>query len=241
MDWPTDDDVQAANAKLQPSSLKAGFVKKRKQPDGGFDTIHSNNDSDQDGSDDDYLQGGGKKQKLKEVDATIRPSRYRMMNKSIRMVTSKVKTSVDPRFMDHAGKYDKKYVDKNYAFLDEMREQEIKVLKTAEKKSKSGDTKEELRRAIQSREEYLRGKQRGQEKDKLLAEYKQKQKQDAKQGIGPKHISEKQLKKQLGMAKDYLSLSQNQVDKRIKHKMESRTNRDKAEFRAQAGANPKRK
>lgn len=194
---------------------------------------------DDDDDEDDSAQHIAKKHRTVEVSAKIRPSRFKMLREASKGVVVEQK-SIDPRFMDYAGKYDKKYVDKNYAFLDQVKQEEIAVLKKAAKKAKSGERKEDLRRAIQSREEQIRGKHKAQKKDELLAQYKKEQKENAKLGIAPQQINDKQLKKQLGMAQDYLSLSSNQIDKRIKHKMEKSTNRDKADFKKQGGNNKKR-
>ena len=235
-DWPTDDNVESANDQIAPSKLKGGYAKKRKEPLGGLDLADY-----EPASDDEVEEPLGpvrKKHRTTEVSAKKQPSKFKLLNQATKAVAVERKT-IDPRFMDYAGKYDKKYVDKNYAFLDEMKQEEVNILKRAEKKAKSGTRKEELRRAIQSREESLRSKSKALSKDELLAAYKKEQKEQAQLGVAPKQINEKQLKKQLGTAQEFLSMSQNQIDKRIKHRMEKETNRDKANFKKQLGNNKK--
>lgn len=261
MDWPTDD-IESSNTRIAPSKLTGGF-KKRKQPDGGFNLnthhpsgSHTNklNNTDvniEDRADDGVAAGESddedhsarhtpKKSRTREESASKRSNRDKMLDQATKAVVTE-KKSIDPRFMDYAGVYNKKKAEENYAFLDDLRRDEISVLKRAGKGAKDGAKKSEIQRAIQAREEYLRAKDKSQKKDDLLAQYKQSQKEQAKLGVTPQHINEKRLKKQLGVAQDFLSLSVAQVDKRIKHKMERQTNRDKAEFRKQLGGSQTKK
>lgn len=50
---------------------------------------------------------------------------------------NKVKKFVDPRFADFTGKLDQRIFAKNYAFLEDYRQQEIDTMSKAVRKNKS--------------------------------------------------------------------------------------------------------
>lgn len=244
MDWP-DDDVSSANKALQPSKL-SGNIKKRKAPSqlkGGIkktavktpkndsdDDYFNNNDDDEYDEQDDYAEDAqhvNKKQKVVEVSSTQRVSAFKAINDLTRKVAPQKIKALDPRFMDYAGEYDRKHVDKNYEFLEEMRNQEVDEMKKRLKKIK-GETAEKdvLKRKLQSVETKMRTATQRKEKDVMLEQFRQQQKTLAKEGVVPQ-LNQRRVEKEIGAAKEFLSLSGNQMEKRIKHKRERKINKER--------------
>eukprot|EP00461_Guttulinopsis_vulgaris_P002403 UN02404 len=115
--------------------------------------------------------------------------------------------------MDYAGEYNPKKAAKNYEFVDEMRQQEAEKLKAQLKKTKDQNLQSELKRKLQSTETKLRVSKQRKEKDELYEKYREHAREMAKQGVTVQHKNKKRLEKELGAAKEFLSLSNNQVEK----------------------------
>jgi hypothetical protein len=244
MDWPTED-LDASNAALRPSTLTGGYAKKRKEPTPlGLKTTQSNqrpallpsndlSDSGEDGDGED-ISHIAKKLRTVESSAKQRTANLKVVQKLTKTVVKERKV-LDPRFLEHTGTYDRSKHAKNYEFLNELREDEIRILRRDGKRVKDGTKKEEIRRAIQSREEKIRHHDRDVRQEKLFTEYKVRQKELAKQGVTTGFMSEGKLKKQLGAAQEFLNLSDAKIDRRIKRHQEKHINRDKANFHKQLG------
>lgn len=139
----------------------------------------------------------------------------------------------DPRF-DHelTTGQDLARFRRNYAFLDEYREAELRQLRetlaTGGKghsgKKRAGGAKllspeerDGLKRAITAMENQKRARDRREREEELLAEHRRKEKELVKQGKKPFYLKKSEQKKML-LLDQYASMSKGQVDKAIERK-----------------------
>lgn len=105
----------------------------------------------------------------------------------------------DPRF-DPAvdkGVYDEAKTRKNYAFLDEWRDQEMADLRAKIKATKAGPQKDELKTELHSMESKKRAQGRKDENEALIKSHKQKEKELVAQGKTPYYLKKQEQQKTL--------------------------------------------
>jgi hypothetical protein len=79
------------------------------------------------------------------VKKTVDPRYTRCSSSSAAHIACVLTCSPHYRFTDVSGKLDERIFNKNYAFLDEYRDNEIEVLSKAVKKVKSANKKDEIK------------------------------------------------------------------------------------------------
>lgn len=94
------------------------------------------------------------------------------------------------------------------------------------KRASTKDEKEEVARELQSHMEKKRHIDGRKEKEKLRKEYVEKQHELAEQGITPRHYNSK-VGRELGLAKKFLSMSQREVERKLKNTRERRSKKEK--------------
>ncbi|KAF3925763.1 hypothetical protein ABW20_dc0100785 [Dactylellina cionopaga] len=106
-------------------------------------------------------------------------------------------TTRDPRFdpTGGSGAVDTKKIERNYAFLDEYRDSEIKTLRQEAAKEKNPIRKEGLQKKLQSLESKRDARKRQHDHDKILAEHKKKERDAIKQGKKPFYMKKSEQKK----------------------------------------------
>ncbi|PWW80358.1 DUF947-domain-containing protein [Tuber magnatum] len=145
----------------------------------------------------------------------------------------------DPRF-DTAvkGVYDEKVFKKNYSFLNEYREDEMKALKQEISKSKDEQKKEQLKKELlsmlqESKHKAEKDKEQG---EKVVREHRKKERELIKQGKKPFYLKKAEQKKLLLMEK-YSKLDEKQLEKVMekKRKRKSQKERKSMPFERRSG------
>ncbi|KAH8888753.1 DUF947-domain-containing protein [Thozetella sp. PMI_491] len=129
----------------------------------------------------------------------------------------------DPRFgplgAPAAGlsKLDEIKARKAYAFLDGYRDDEMRQLRTAIKKTKDARQKEELQRALLSMQSKKKDQERRDREQAVVDEHRRKEKELVKQGKMPFFLKKSEQKKRVLLDK-FASMKKGQVDKAIERK-----------------------
>lgn len=135
-----------------------------------------------------------------------------------REVVPVVKRNVrDPRFEPLSGPVDESKVKKAYAFLDDYREDEMKELRAAIKKTKSEEEKDKLKRTLLSMESRKKAQERRKREEEVLARHKKEEKELVKQGKKPFYLKEAEKKKRV-LLDQYSSLKKGQLDRVIERR-----------------------
>ncbi|KAL8404117.1 hypothetical protein RB594_009105 [Gaeumannomyces avenae] len=187
-----------------------------------------------------------------EVSSKRRVSRYREVVTRLPNARPKAR---DPRF-EHPGAEegeeetaaDAARRRRNYAFLDEYRDAELRQMRetlaasnraassaAGRKKRKRGGDKtpqlspeerEELKRNIMAMENQNRARERKDRQEELLAEHRKKEKELVRQGKKPFYLKRSEQKKMLLMDQ-YAGMSKGQVDKAIERKRKKVAGKEK--------------
>jgi len=123
----------------------------------------------------------------------------------------------DPRFEALAGPVDDSKVKAAYSFLDDYREDEMKELKEAIKKTKDEDTKERLKRALMSMESKKKADLRKKKEQEILDRHRKEEKELVKQGKKPFYLKKAEQKKRMLMDQ-YGNLKGKQLDRVIERR-----------------------
>lgn len=123
----------------------------------------------------------------------------------------------DPRFEALGGPVDDSKVKAAYSFLDDYREDEMKELKEAIKKTKGEDAKERLKRALMSMESKKKADLRKKKEQEILDRHKKEEKELVKQGKKPFYLKKAEQKKRVLMDQ-YGNLKGKQLDRVIERR-----------------------
>lgn len=102
----------------------------------------------------------------------------------------------DPRFDSLSGKFNPDLFDKSYAFIEDLKEKEMKQLEVKMKKTKSLELKQEMSAQLKEMKQEKREKERKQKLLKVQQEHHRKEKQAVAEGKNPfylKRSAQKQL------------------------------------------------
>lgn len=103
----------------------------------------------------------------------------------------------DPRFEPLSGPLDEKKLQKAYSFLDDYREDEMKELRSAIKKTKDEAEKEKLKRALLSMESRKNAQERRRKEAEILDRHLKEEKQLVKRGKKPFYLKKAEQRKRL--------------------------------------------
>jgi ribosomal RNA-processing protein 36 len=103
----------------------------------------------------------------------------------------------DPRFESLSGPLDETKLQKAYSFLDEYREDEMKELKSAIKKTKDESERERLKRALLSMESRKKAQERKRKEAEILDKHRKEEKELVKQGKKPFYLKKTEQRKRL--------------------------------------------
>jgi ribosomal RNA-processing protein 36 len=103
----------------------------------------------------------------------------------------------DPRFEPLSGALDEKKIQNAYSFLDDYREDEMKELKSAIKKTKDDSEKEKLKRALLSMESRKKAQERKRKEAEILDRHRKEEKELVKQGKKPFYLKKTEQRKRL--------------------------------------------
>lgn len=123
----------------------------------------------------------------------------------------------DPRFETLSGDVDESKVRRAYSFLDDYRDDEMKELKTAIKKSKDEGEKERMKRTLLSMESRKKAQDRKNRQDEVLARHKKEEKELVMQGKKPFYLKDSEKKKRV-ILDQYKDLKGGQLDRVIERR-----------------------
>ncbi|KAG0129815.1 rRNA biogenesis protein RRP36 [Tuber indicum] len=133
----------------------------------------------------------------------------------------------DPRF-DTAvkGVYDEKVFRKNYSFLDDYREDEMKALKQEIFKSKDEQKREQLKKELLSMESRRKTEKNKEQGEKVVREHRKRERELIKQGKKPFYLKKAEQKKLL-LAEKYSKLNEKQLEKVLEKKRKRKSQKER--------------
>lgn len=132
----------------------------------------------------------------------------------------------DPRFSSASGAVDETRARRAYAFLDEYRDAEMAQLRAAIKKSKGGDEREALARALKSMQSRKEAQARRDAEQDLVARHRRQEKDLVAQGKKPFYLKKSEQKKQL-LLERFAGMKKKDVDRTIERRRKKLTSRER--------------
>jgi ribosomal RNA-processing protein 36 len=123
----------------------------------------------------------------------------------------------DPRFENMDGPVDDLKIRRNYAFLDEYVDDEIKELKDTIKVTRDDDARERLKKALLSKESKRKAQMRKDKRDEIIDKHKKEEKELVKQGKQPFFLKQKEVEKRV-LLDQYGDLKGKQLDRVIERR-----------------------
>ncbi|KAK9465626.1 hypothetical protein V1512DRAFT_292294, partial [Lipomyces arxii] len=135
----------------------------------------------------------------------------------------------DPRFENLAGKFDDTQFRKNYAFLNEYREQEMKDLEARIAKSKNFAETAQMQKEYQSLESKLNAAKRKDFERQVVREHEKKERELVKQGKTPFYLK-KADKKKLILTKRFSEMKKSEVAHAIQRRRKKITSKERKQL-----------
>ncbi|KAK6506956.1 rRNA biogenesis protein rrp36 [Arthrobotrys musiformis] len=137
-------------------------------------------------------------------------------------------TTRDPRFdqIGQSGAVNMDKIAKNYDFLEDYRESEIKSLRQEAAKEKNPIRKQEMENTLKSLESKRDARKRRLEHDKILAEHKKKEREAIKQGKKPFYLKKSEQKK-LVLTTQFANMGEKQRSRVIEKKRKKIASKEK--------------
>lgn len=123
----------------------------------------------------------------------------------------------DPRFEPTNGPVDQAKIERAYSFLDDYREDEMKELRVAIKKTKDEDVKETLKRKLLSMESRMKTDAKKKKARDILDKHRKGEKQLVKEGKTPYYLKRAEQKKRV-LLDTYGELKGRQLDRVIERR-----------------------
>ncbi|VVC33136.1 rRNA biogenesis protein RRP36 [Cinara cedri] len=151
-----------------------------------------------------------------KIDPSLNPYKN-VIKTQIKPTVEKTK-KIDPRFDSLYGEFDKRVFERNYKFLNDIKEKEKKKLKKKLKQNGPDDKKKTVKLLLQRMENQEREKQKMNVKDRIKLVQKQKVSEALKEGKKPQFLKKRESKI-LQLVGQYEELkSQGKINKHIKQK-----------------------
>ncbi|KAA8910510.1 rRNA biogenesis protein RRP36 [Sphaerosporella brunnea] len=133
----------------------------------------------------------------------------------------------DPRF-DPAvnGRYDERQFRKNFAFLDDYRNDEMRLLKEELRKTKDERKTEQLSKKLISMESRKQTQQNKDRVEEVRREYIRKERELVKQGKTPYHPKKSEIKKMV-LEKQFSKMSEKQAERVIARKQKRKAQKER--------------
>ncbi|KAK9323367.1 hypothetical protein V1517DRAFT_320563 [Lipomyces orientalis] len=135
----------------------------------------------------------------------------------------------DPRFESISGKFHEAQFRKNYAFLDEYREAELRDIAERLKKTKDTNQVQVLQREYQSLDSKLNASKRKDFERQVLKEHDKKEKELVKQGKKPFYLKRAD-KRQLILTKKFSEMKKSEVDRAIKRRRKKNISKERKQI-----------
>lgn len=117
----------------------------------------------------------------------------------------------DPRFEPINGPVDTAKLSRNYAFLNDYRDDEMKELRNTIKKTKDEGERDKLKRELMSMESRKRAQDRKDREEEVLSRHKKEEKELVQQGKKPFYLKESEKKKRV-LLDTYSGMKKGQLD-----------------------------
>ncbi|KAK9455130.1 hypothetical protein V1511DRAFT_499551 [Dipodascopsis uninucleata] len=216
-------------SRKEQGTVKRGSSQKLKKADVFFGVEDEDNDGDEFFSNDDDdtkedAESNERRRKSKhapqEISSKKPVSRYREI-----VETPKIARR-DPRFESLSGKFNEAQFRKNYSFIDNYREQELKELGEQIKKTKNLDDAERLMKQYQSLESKLQTSKRKEFEHRVLKEYEAKERELVKQGKRPFYLKRAD-KRKLVLTEKFAQMKKSDVTKAIQKRRKKVASKEK--------------
>lgn len=132
----------------------------------------------------------------------------------------------DPRFGPLTAAADESKTRKAYAFLDKYRDDEMKQLKAAMRKTKDPEAKEEILQKVRSMESRKKTQERKDRERAVIEDHRKQEKELIRQGKKPFFLKKAEQKKRLLMDQ-YANMNKRQVDKLIERRRKKASGKEK--------------
>lgn len=134
----------------------------------------------------------------------------------------------DPRFEPLSGPIDEVKTKRNYAFLEDYRDDEMNQLKETIRRTKSTDetTKEALKRALLSMESKKKAQVAKDKQQEIIRTHRAKEKDLIKQGKKPFYLKKSEQKK-LALVERFKGLKGKQVERVMERKRKKKAGRER--------------
>lgn len=159
------------------------------------------------------------KNRPSEISSKVDPS-LNLVKKYKPKIQTKVEEtkSIDPRFDSLYGEFDKRVFERNYKFLNDVKEKEKKKLRKKLKQKSSDEKNEQVKLLLQRIENQDREKEKMEAQEKIKLEQKQKRLEAVKDGKKPQFLRKRESKI-LQLVGQYEDLkSKGKLNKHIKQK-----------------------
>ena len=123
----------------------------------------------------------------------------------------------DPRFEPSSVPVDESKARRNYAFLDDYKEDEMKELRESIKKSKDEVAKDKMKRTLLSMESKKKAQKRKDKEQEILDRHRKEEKELVKQGKQPFYLKKAEQKKRV-LLDQYGDLKGKQLDRVIERR-----------------------
>ena len=132
----------------------------------------------------------------------------------------------DPRFEALSGPLDETMTKRNYSFLENYRDDEMKQLKDEIRKTKDSEVKEILKRTLLSMESRKKTQQAKDKQQEIIRDHRAKEKELIRQGKKPFYLKKTEQKK-LALIDKYTSMKGKQLDRALERKRKKKTQKDR--------------
>jgi hypothetical protein len=135
--------LQQHSEKLQKPTVQSKQLKRLSKRD--HDTLELASPEDDEEADDDHNSSGKKSKNAPTEMRSDRPVKRLRMTSEMQINKRKF---IDPRFVDYSGDLSQKHFAKNFEFIEEMKENELYLLRKKHKKVKDETNRQEIKHEI---------------------------------------------------------------------------------------------
>ena len=214
------------------ASLLGGNRKKRERPSTGTLPSHTSSHSGDinDHSAEALERKAGKKDDRKHT----RLSKHAPAELSSKKAVSRKRSVVpvpkrdvrDPRFESALGPVNGQKVKSNYAFLEEYRDSELRLLKAAIRRSKTEDEKETLKKEVLRMESRKEARQRKDAEQEVLRRHRKEERAKVEGGKAPFYLKKADVRKE-ALIDRYRQMKGKEIDKLVERRRKKKASREK--------------
>ncbi|KAH6655066.1 hypothetical protein BKA67DRAFT_559405 [Truncatella angustata] len=243
-DEEEEDEEEPANPGLAATQISFGALAKaqaslpsaRKKHQKGTSQDGSGDEDDDSGPEEVDRNGNTKLKPIAGRSSKHAPAEMtskRQVTRKRQVVDTNTIHSRDPRFGPPLGGIDARTNDealrKNYSFLNDYRDTEMKELRAKIKKTKDPFEKQRLERELLIMQSKKQTQERKDAASRVIEEHRQKEKELVKQGKTPFYLKKSEQKKRV-LVERFQGMKKRQVDKAIVRRRKKETAKEKKEL-----------